>query len=321
MIQHFEGVVLGAAVGDAMGYQVEFDSLAMIRARFGPNGVRGFEPVFRDGVAVALFSDDTQLAVAVLRGLTEASMLEGLGPVQAKMQAMQSISIRLQEWVVNPEGGHRAPGLACLQGCHAMRQGVAWQDAGGPNAMGCGSVMRSYPFGMFYPTEKAAELAALHSRMTHAHPYAIASCAAMAAGTAAALSGLYGPREVVDIMVTQATRFSEDVGAFLAYVAKLSLEGADRASMLDTLRGWTAHEAIAAAVFIFLRHPTNFRAAVLEAANTAGDSDSIATLVGALLGARLGVGAIPHDWVKTLERSGELRLLARSAYAASLGGT
>ena len=61
--------------------------------------------------------------------------------------------------------------------------------------------------------------------------------------------------------------------------------------------------------------------ALLEAANSVGDSDSIATLVGALVGARCGLRSLPTDWVGHVERSPELlelaaetqRLIARAA--------
>ena len=49
---------------------------------------------------------------------------------------------------------------------------------------------------------------------------------------------------------------------------------------LKRLQGWAAHEAIAAAVYLFTRHADDPRAAILEGANTPGDSDSLATLAG-----------------------------------------
>ena len=79
---------------------------------------------------------------------------------------------------------------------------------------------------------------------------------------------------------------------------------------LDRLRGWAAHEAIAAAVYVVARHPTDACAAILEGANTPGDSDSIATLAGALVGARIGLSGLPFDWVRDVERSDELLALA-----------
>ena len=61
---------------------------------------------------------------------------------------------------------------------------------------------------------------------------------------------------------------------------------------------------------MFERHPDDPRAAILEAANTPGDSDSIATLAGTLTGARCGLAALPAEWVRDVERSAELLALA-----------
>ena len=52
-------------------------------------------------------------------------------------------------------------------------------------------------------------------------------------------------------------------------------------SRSGALLGWAADEAAAAALYIFLRHKNNFFEAISEAVNTPGDSDSIASLVGA----------------------------------------
>ena len=51
-------------------------------------------------------------------------------------------------------------------------------------------------------------------------------------------------------------------------------------------------------------------AAILEGANTPGGSDSIATIAGALVGARAGLSALPTSWVRDVERSTLLLRLA-----------
>jgi len=66
-------------------------------------------------------------------------------------------------------------------------------------------------------------------------------------------------------------------------------------------------------MFVVARHPQDIRAALLEGANASGDSDSIATLAGALLGARLGLQALPPEWVRDVERSEVLLGLAGRA--------
>lgn len=66
-------------------------------------------------------------------------------------------------------------------------------------------------------------------------------------------------------------------------------------------------------MFVVARHGSDLRGALLEGANAHGDSDSIATLAGALLGARVGLEALPREWIRDVERSDELMVLAREA--------
>ncbi len=60
---------------------------------------------------------------------------------------------------------------------------------------------------------------------------------------------------------------------------------------------------MAISLFCALRFEHDFRAGVLAAVNHSGDSDSTGSIAGAVLGARLGIEAIPKDWVKRVENS------------------
>jgi ADP-ribosylglycohydrolase len=113
-------------------------------------------------------------------------------------------------------------------------------------------------------------------------------------------------------MVAAACRYSPRTAAMMAKALADAGEGVPPSETLDHLRAWAAHEAIAAAVYIFARHPDDPRAAILEGANTPGDSDSIATLAGALTGARAGIAGLPAEWIADVERSTELLDLARA---------
>ena len=120
---------------------------------------------------------------------------------------------------------------------------------------------------------------------------------------------------VVMVMIESAARYCATTAALMKQAAEDAKHLAPPSVTLDRLRGWAAHEAIAAAVYVFLRHPGDPRAAILEGANTPGDSDSIATLVGALVGARCGLHALPQAWVNDVERSSDLLTLADRAIA------
>jgi len=298
------GAVLGAAIGDAMGHPVEFiESVAKIRAKYGAQGVTKFELYWqREGKHFAPYTDDTQMAEAVLRGLLDRSSLD---------LTMQEIADRFVRWFHEPQGGHRAPGNACIAGCRALESGTHWSKAGGETAGGCGSVMRAYPFGLIFAGDvaKAEEWAVEHSKLTHRDPIALASCAAMAVGTALLLNGKDVPFATSE-MVAAACRHSPKTAQMMAQAIDEARGGVGPEVTLERLRAWAAHEAIAAAVYVLERNVEDPRAAILEGTNTPGDSDSIATLAGALVGARRGARALPADWVREVERADELLALA-----------
>ncbi len=260
----------------------------------------------RDDRRFAPYTDDTQMAEAVMRGLIDG---------RARESDLDSVMIRIASnfagWVEHPQGGHRSPGNACMRGSQELAAGVHWREAGGPDAGGCGSVMRSYPFGLMFhdDAEQAEHWAVEHSRMTHQAPIALAACAAMARGVVEAVGGA----EAVTIharMTEAAGRWDSTTAGMLAEAANLVHQGEAPDGVLTHWQGWAAHEAIAAAAYVFLRNATNTPAGILEGANSEGDSDSIATLAGALLGASNGVESLPAEWVAEVERGGELGDLA-----------
>lgn len=70
------GMMLGIAVGDALGMPLETWTRSRIKERF-INGVRQYETpsghkYFADGIQAGTVTDDTQLSLAVMRGLIEA---------------------------------------------------------------------------------------------------------------------------------------------------------------------------------------------------------------------------------------------------------
>jgi ADP-ribosylglycohydrolase len=298
------GAILGGAIGDAMGHPTEFLSMNAIHSKYGPDGVKKFELYWdRGGQRFAPYTDDTQMAEAVLRALLE-SRHDGLDATMKRMAK------RFIEWADQPQGGHRAPGNACMAGCRALKSGAHWSTAGGPQAGGCGSVMRAYPFGLVFANDllRAERWAVAHSKLTHRDPIALAACAAMAVGMALVVRG-ESVNDITSAMVASACRYSAKTAAMMAEAIDDARSGVGPEETLDRLRAWAAHEAIAAAVYIFERHPDDARAAILEGANTPGDSDSIATLAGSLVGARVGAAGLPSEWVRDVERGAELASL------------
>ena len=306
----FAGAVMGAAIGDAMGHPTEFMSMAAIRSKYGPQGVTGFELYWdRGGKHFAPYTDDTQMAEIVLRVLTDAK--ENGSHMDRVMEEMASGFV---SWSKRPQGGHRAPGNACMSGCSALSRGVHWSKAGGATAGGCGSVMRAYPFGLLFADDlqRAERWSVEHSKMTHRDPIALAACAAMAVGMARIVRG-ESVMTVASEMVAAACRYSPPTAAMMVRAIEDAVDGVAPEITLDRLRSWAAHEAVSAGVYLFVRNPDDPAKAILEGANTPGDSDSIATLAGALCGARCGLETLPAAWVQDVERSEELLGLAYQA--------
>ncbi len=308
------GAVLGGAIGDAMGHPTEFMSMDAIRGRYGADGVTGYELWWeRDGARFAPYTDDTQMAEAVARAL-----LDGLGSGADLDETMRGMAERFVEWSRSPQGGHRGPGNACMSGCRALESGAHWSTAGGETAGGCGSVMRVYPFGVLFGAdlERAEAWAVAHSKLTHRDPIALAASAAMTIGVAMALDGA-AVDAIADAMILAARRHSPRTADMMAQAVDEAGAGVGPEVTLDRLRGWAAHEAIAATVYIFVRHPRDATAAILEGANTPGDSDSLASLAGTLVGAYGGVARLPGSWVRDVERCAELVELAEAMVSAS----
>lgn len=299
-----------------MGHPTEFvGSFEAIRDKWPPDGVTGYALTWeRDGKRFAPYTDDTQMAELVVRALLWGR--ERGADLDATMRHLGGL---FAEWAEDPQGGHRAPGNACLLGARNLARGVPWFEAGGERAGGCGSVMRAYPFGLLFSAdlERAEAWSVAHSKLTHRDPIALAACAAMAVGVAHLLNDA-SPLHALSEMIGAACRYSASTAAMMAQALDEAQRGVPPEVTLKRLEGWAAHEAIAAAVYLFARHPEDARAAILEAANTPGDSDSLATLAGALVGAHRGVDVLPAEWIAELERSDALDALARSLARAAL---
>ncbi len=62
-----------------------------------------------------------------------------------------------------------------------------------------------------------------------------------------------------------------------------------------------AHESVPTAIYCFLQAPNSFEEAVCFALAVGGDTDSIASMTGAISGAYLGSLAIPQRWLDKVE--------------------
>jgi len=307
------GCLLGGAVGDSLGYSVEFSSLDQIRTRFGREGI--VHPVFNDAGETEV-SDDTQMtlftAAALFpfdRGDREFDADSALGRVREETLnwfAMQTgdkahRSSALADYTVLAK--HRAPGNTCLAACSAGAVGSPEQPIN--NSKGCGGVMRVAPVGLCLglDVEGAFELAARCASQTHGHPSGY-----LPAGVIGAIvRGLLDhsePRLAVERALEIARRWDgaeETVGAVelaLELAADGTLDPTEAIARLG--EGWVGEEALAIGLYAAMAAP-DFVTTVRIAANHGGDSDSTASIAGQIHGAWNGLAGIPHGWVRRLD--------------------
>ncbi len=96
----------------------------------------------------------------------------------------------------------------------------------------------------------------------------------------------------------------------LARVEALPPHAAPDAVIAQLGNGAAGHESVPAAVYAFLRSPDSFSTAVHYAVGLGGDTDTIAGMTGALVGAYQGEAAIPETARAHVEGGTKLRALA-----------
>lgn len=291
-------ILYGLALGDALGFPVEFLKLDQIRARYGAKGI--LEPP-----TPALITDDTQMTLAIAHTLIDS------GDADTET-LMGNLSKNFVAWAHHPDTPSRAPGNTCLKAIARLEKGIRWQEAGIKESKGCGSAMRNAPIGYLYQHNENRLRKSAHAVgfATHQHPAADAASIAAAYLIKLALDGIH-PKDFSKLVIGFCDGISEEFDlAILRVNHTIGWANTDQA-IKHIGEGWVGEEAIALAIYCCLKHPDDYVAAVRLAANIDGDSDSVACIAGGVMGARLGVEAIPQEWIARLERREEMERISQ----------
>ena len=333
---HVRGCLLGGAVGDALGAPVEFLELDAIRARYGAAGITELDEY--DG-RVGAITDDTQMTLFTAEGLLRA---ETRGRERGMCHPPSVVYLAYLRWL-RTQGAHvpdppgtpldsgwligaralhvqRAPGNTCLAALRSGRMGTIGEPIN--NSKGCGTVMRVAPAGIF-PMGDAFGLGADISAITHGHPAGYLAGGAMAEIVAQLLAGesLASSVDAALARLAMEPGHEETTGSLRAALALAGSDGEPSAERVQSLgQGWVAEEALAIAVYCALVAGDDFAAGVRLAVNHSGDSDSTGAITGNLLGALLGVDAIPARWLAPLELRTEIERLADDLLEGYRGG-
>ena len=332
------------ALGDALGYVVEFDSWKAIQKRYGENGILELEATGEK----AIISDDTQMTLFTAEGLGYGffrSAERGTGAAaeyyiyqsylswyETQGGRAKSLWDPVSELMKYPEmNKRRAPGNTCLSALGSGKMGTIDEPIN--NSKGCGGVMRTAPLGFmrvkwsgkpaFGPAlENGAKAAAI----THGHPMGWIPAGMLSDIVDRCLYGSYTSlQDIVEDSLEAAKEAYGDYAGFAAYeslirrAVSLALQNrtddpycakTDEAAIRSIGEGWVGDEALAVAIYAVLRWDHDIKNCLRAAVNHSGDSDSTGAIAGNILGAWLGLEAVPRDWLEMLELTDAMRDIA-----------
>jgi ADP-ribosyl-[dinitrogen reductase] hydrolase len=299
------GVLLGGAVGDALGVPYEFAT---------PPAV-GVVPVMSGGglgdYAPGEWSDDTQMACCVAEVLADGGDL-------CSPEGLEREGYRFMDWLDLPPAdiGVQTSTVLRLARVDRLRTGGAFVPferffehsvayaANHEHAAGNGALMRTGPvaLGSLQDQVRTATAARLVARLTHADPLAGDSCVLWSEAIRVAVTEeRFNFTAGLDLLpVERQPQWSAWIGEAMAPDAG-PVPGARFRPNGFTV---TALQAAIAAIHhtpIPERRPDQHLAdALCNAARIGDDTDTIAAIAGALLGARWGASAVPKEWAKAV---------------------
>jgi ADP-ribosylglycohydrolase len=160
--------------------------------------------------------------------------------------------------------------------------------------------MRAAPIGLLYNGDLGlvSKYAELQSLPTHCGIASLAGAVAVATGVALCLKG-FGKEMALRTAAYAARRLDIDFAERLLWV--LSLKDLKPEDALVTIQNSPlARETVPAAFYCFIKFEPE--EALIWAASSGGDTDSIASIAGSLFGATSGTSWIPDRWLSPLEQ-------------------
>lgn len=333
------GSLYGGAVGDALGYPIEFLTKENIVSKFGKEGLKEFVP---GPNGIAKISDDTQMTLftanGLLFGITRVAVHGGLGASYADYIKGAYVEwFKLQKgisyksffhtcWIVDIAGfeQQRAPGNTCMEALENIENGQPVVN----NSKGSGGIMRIAPIGLLQNcfsndnfTEFIIRLSVDVAKITHCHPLGYQS----AALTAYIIHKLLKAENVdadliqkialegVDTLLTMYPEDTHYIGLLrdIIYKARRFADSSAPDADIGCLgQGWVAEEALAISLGCAFRYHHDFDRAIIASVNHSGDSDTTGTVTGNIVGAIVGYSGIPARFKHNLEFSSVIRQLA-----------
>ena len=309
------GSLIGGAIGDALGYPVEFIySFEGIQARYGERGITRLDTKQHwldetEQAGKAVLSDDTQMTLFTANGLLNAkrkgiSLKYGIcgAYIEWYLTQVGRWSNKYKDcWIARvPElNKRRAPGNTCMSSLNAIYSGREPMN----NSKGCGGLMRVAPIPLYALAEgrmtitDSDRLAGDAAEITHQHPLGYIP-AALVAHIIYRLAENESPSrndfecyihegvEAIKALFPQYPYDANYMGELVSKAIELADNNKSDVENVESIGGgWTGEEALAIALYCAVRHFDSFENALIAAVNHSGDSDSTGAVTGNILGA------------------------------------
>ena len=294
------GALVGLAVGDAVGTTLEFRSPGSFTPIDDMTGGGPFE------LKPGQWTDDTSMAMCLAESILDT---DDFDPAD-----------QLRRYVAWKQDGYWSSTGRCFDIGGTTRkalnrfagEGTITDAVVDPEAAANGSLMRlaPVPIRWFNDPMVAAERSAESSRTTHPADRPVDACRVYGAMIAALVGGAaFGDVVAPDFWT----------GSALDARVDAVVRGSWRDKQPPTIRG-TGYvvDALEAAMWA-VAGATDFREAILRAANLGNDADTTAAIAGQLAGARWGVSGIPADWRRQISFGDRIEAIAGALHDRAAG--
>lgn len=255
------------------------------------------------------YTDDTHMTIAVVESLIQSRGFDGEHMAQTFIKNYEA-----EPW--------RGYGPGPPRVFRMMKSGEPWDSAASKiyrgGSFGNGSAMRVAPIGLLYSNNpaKLREIAYKSSSITHSHELGKEGAALQAYAVALALNTPSDEEIDREAFLLKLQNFAQTQ----LYKEKIAntkelLGEQDRARVVAVLgNGIEALNSVPTAIYCFLKQPKSYKDSVIYAISLGGDTDTIASMAGAILGAYLGIEAIPQEWRLKLENKAYIEDLAEKLW-------
>lgn len=288
-----KSILLGVAVGDALGVPVEFKSREFLTT----HPVTGMMGYGTHTQPPGTWSDDTSLSLCLAE-----SILEGLD----LNQLAQKIIAWKNEGYMTPHGNMFDIGGTTRAAIEKMENGITPELCGfsHENDNGNGSLMRILPLLVLtkdLTLEERFELTRKISSLTHSHIRSVLACHYYLEFAKKILEGKT-PKESYFEMQTEFSDFILLKQINPNEIAKFNrlVNGAifDLSENEIQSSGYVIH-SLEASLWCLLT-TDNYKEAVLKAVNLGSDTDTTAAITGGLAVLTYGENSIPKEWINEL---------------------